>query len=131
VSERLTRVCGVCESGVLLSCRTEALPGDAFVICTYELEINAVSEAGEEVFGAQDDLIGSKLLDLATCPLGDDQLGRHVALAAARPQQPIVVPLRLRSERGDQMGMLAARITTCGPPRAALVTVTPTGFGRR
>jgi hypothetical protein len=131
VSERLTRVCGACESGVLLSCRTEALPGEAFLICTYELHIAAVSEAGEEVFGAEGELIGSNLLDLATCPLGDDQLGRHVALAAARPREPVVVPLRLRSERGDELGMLAARITTCGPPRAALVTVQPTGFGRR
>jgi hypothetical protein len=124
-------VCDRCESGVLLSCRTESLPGDAFVICTYELQVSAVSEAGEEVFGAQDELIGSQLLDLATCPLGDDQLARYVALAAARPQSPVVVPLKLRSERGDELGMLAGRITTCGPPRAALLTVQPTGFGRR
>jgi hypothetical protein len=124
-------VCGACESGVLLSCRTEALPGDAFLICTYELEVSAVSEAGEEVFGAEDTLIGAKLLDLATCPVGDDQLARYVALAAARPQQPVVVPLRLRAPRGAELGMLAARITTCGPQRTALVTVTPTGFGRR
>ena len=131
MSERLSRICGACESGVLLSCRTEALPGDAFLICTYELQISAVSEGGEDVFGPQDELIGSSLLELATCPLGDDQLGRHVALAAARPREPVVVPLRLRSQRGDELGMLAARITTCGPPRAALVTVQPTGFGRR
>jgi hypothetical protein len=39
--------------------------------------------------------------------------------------------MRLRSELGAALGMLAARVTTCGPPRAALVTVEPTGFGRR
>jgi hypothetical protein len=131
LSERPTRVCGRCESGVLLTCRHEALPGEAFLICNYELEVSAVSEAGEEVFGEQDGLVGSHLLDLATCPLGDEQLARHVALAAARPRDPVVVPLRLRSKEGDALGMLAARITTCGPPRAALVTVEPTGFGRR
>jgi hypothetical protein len=131
VSGRPTRVCDRCESGVLLGCRQEALPGDAFMICTYELEVSAVSEAGEEILGEQDGLVGSKLLDLATCPLGDEQLARHVALAAARPREPVVVPLRLRSEKGSALGMLAARITTCGPPRAALVTVKPTGFGRR
>jgi hypothetical protein len=124
-------VCDRCESGVLLTCRHEALPGDAFLICTYELEVSAVSEAGEGVFGEQEGLVGSQLLDLATCPLGDDQLARHVALAAARPREPVVVPLRLLSERGDELGTLAARITTCGPPRAALVAVEPTGFGRR
>jgi hypothetical protein len=131
VSQRPTRVCDRCESGVLLGCRHEALPGEAFLICTYELEVSAVSEAGEQVFGEQEGLVGSKLLDLATCPLGDDQLARHVALAAARPREPVVVPLRLLSKEGDALGMLAARITTCGPPRAALVTVKPTGFGRR
>jgi len=131
VSERPTRICERCESGVLLSCRHEALPGEAFLICTYELEVSAVSEAGEEILGEQDTLVGSKLLELATCPLGDEQLARHVALAAARPREPVVVPVRLRSEKGSALGMLAARITTCGPPRAALVTVKPTGFGRR
>jgi hypothetical protein len=123
-------VCDRCESGVLLSCRQEALPGEAFLICTYELEISAVSEAGEEMLGEEEGLVGAQLLDLATCPLGDEQLARHVALAAARPREPVVVPLRLRSEKGAALGMLAARITTCGPPRAALVTVEPTGFGR-
>jgi hypothetical protein len=131
VSERPTRVCNRCESGVLLTCRQEALPGEAFLICTYELEVSAVSDAGEEILGKQDELVGSKLLDLAGCPLGDDQLARHVALAAARPREPVVVPLRLRSEKGSALGMLAARITTCGPPRAAVVSVKPTGFGRR
>ena len=116
---------------MLLGCRHEALPGEAFLICNYELEVSAVSEAGEQVFGEQESLVGSKLLDLATCPLGDDQLARHVALAAARPREPVVVPVRLLSKEGDALGMLAARITTCGPPRAALVTVEPTGFGRR
>jgi hypothetical protein len=116
---------------VLLSCRREALPGDAFLICTYELEVSAVSEAGEEIFGDQEGLVGARLFDLATCPLGDEQLARHVALAAARPREPVVVPLRLRSDKGAALGMLAARVTTCGPPRAALVTVKPTGFGRR
>jgi hypothetical protein len=116
---------------VLLSCRTESLPCDAFLICSYELQVSAVSEAGEEIFGTEQALVGSSLMDLATCPMGDDQLARHVALAAARPQQPVPMPIKPHSSRGDELGMLAARITTCGPPRAALVTVTPTGFGRR
>jgi hypothetical protein len=37
----------------------------------------------------------------------------------------------MRSKQGDSLGMLAARVTTCGPPRAALVSVEQTGFGRR
>jgi PAS domain-containing protein len=119
--------------GVLLTCRRDALAGDtaAFLICTYELTVSAVSEAGEQIFGAEDGLVGANLLELATCPLGDEQLSRYAALAAQRPREPVVVPMRLRSGGGESLGMLAARIATCGPPRAALLTVEPTGFGRR
>jgi hypothetical protein len=127
------RVCDRCAEGVLLTCRRDARAADAaaFLICTYELTVSAVSAAGEDIFGAQDALAGVHLLELATCPLGDDQLARLAALAAQRVREPVVVPMRLRSAEGEALGMLAARIATCGPPRAALVTVQPTGFGRR
>jgi hypothetical protein len=130
-NEPARRVCDGCEAGVLLTCRSDALPGEAFVICTYELSVTAVSEGGESIFGTQDEMLGADLLDLATCPLGDDQLARHTALAAQRAREPVELPMRLRSERGEALGTLAARVTTCGPPRAALVAVERTGFGRR
>jgi PAS domain-containing protein len=130
-AEAARRVCDSCEEGILLACRSDALPGEAFVICTHELSVTAVSEAGESIFGTQEALLGTHLLDLATCPLGDDQLARHAALAAQRAREPVELPMRLRSERGEALGTLAARVTTCGPPRAALVTVERTGFGRR
>jgi hypothetical protein len=119
--------------GVLLSCSRDALPGEAaaFLICTYELGVTAVSQAGEQVFGREDDIVGGHLLDLVTSPLGDDQLARHAGLAAQRACDPVVMPLRLRSPGSDDVGMLAARIATCGPPRAALITVEPSEFGRR
>jgi hypothetical protein len=118
---------------VLLSCTREALPGEAaaFVICTFELTVTAVSRAGEVMFGREDDVMGKRLLDLVTCPLGDDQLARHAGLAAQRACEPIVMPLRLTSQNSEKVGMLAARIATCGPPRAALITVEPSEFGRR
>jgi hypothetical protein len=40
------------------------------------------------------------------------------------------MPVRLRSGAAG-VGTMAARIATCGPPRAALVTVEPSEFGRR
>jgi hypothetical protein len=120
--------------GVLLNCSREALPGAAaaFLICTYDLRVTAVSQAGEVVFGREDEVIGAHLLDLVTSPLGDDQLARHAGLAAQRACDPVVMPLRLMSpSKAEEVGMLAARIATCGPPRAALVTVEPSEFGRR
>jgi hypothetical protein len=119
--------------GMILSCPREALPGEAaaFLIVDYELSVSAVSEAAEGYFGKEKELIGTGLLDLVTSPLGDDQLARKAAVAAQRPCDPVVMPLRIVPPRGAEVGTLAARIATCGPPRAALVTVEPSEFGRR
>ncbi len=128
------RVCDECGMGVLLSSRRDAFAGDqppAFLICTYDLTVSAVSEAAEQIFGEQDSLVGAELLDLVTCPLGDEQIAQHATLAAQRPREPVIVPMRLRSDEDHSVGTLAARMATCGPPRAALVTVQRTGFGRR
>jgi hypothetical protein len=121
--------------GMILSCARDALPGDAaaFVILDYELRVSAVSEAGERYFGSEKALIGAGLLDLVTSPLGDDQLVRKASVAAQRPSDATVMPVRLVSPAADAgaVGTMAARIATCGPPRAALLTVEPSEFGRR
>ena len=116
----------------MLSCAREALPGTraAFAIVTFELTLSAVSESGERIFGPEQGLIGTHLLDVMTSPLGDEQLARSVGRAAQRPCDPLVMPVRLRSERAGDVGTMAARIATCGPPRASLLTVEPSEFGR-
>jgi hypothetical protein len=125
------RICDRCESGVLLTCRREALATEAFLIFSYELRVSAVSEPAESIFGSEDRVVGSHLLDLVSCPLGDEQLARHGALAAQRPREEVALPLRLRSQQGGPVGTLSARVATCGLPRAALLTVEPSPFGRR
>ncbi len=121
--------------GMILSCSRDALPGDAaaFLILDYELRVSAVSEAGERYFGKEKTLIGTGLLDLVTSPLGDDQLVRKTSAAAQRPSEATVMPVRLvrPAEGAGAVGTMAARIATCGPPRAALFTVEPSEFGRR
>jgi hypothetical protein len=127
------RICERCGMGMMLSCARDVLPGDAaaFLICTFDLTVTAVSQAGERIFGKEDKVVGRNLLELVTSPMGDDQLTRHASLAAQRACDPLVMPLRLASAGSRKMGTLAARIATCGPPRAALVTVEPSEFGRR
>jgi hypothetical protein len=127
------RICERCGMGMMLTCARDVLPGDAaaFLICTYDLSVTAVSQAGERIFGKEDRVVGKSLLELVTSPMGDDQLARHAGLAAQRECDPLVMPLRLVSPKARKMGTLAARIATCGPPRAALVTVEPSEFGRR
>jgi hypothetical protein len=119
--------------GMILTCPRDALPGEsaAFLILDYELRVSAVSEAGERYFGREKSLIGSNLLDLVTSPLGDDQLVRKASVAAQRSCDPVVMPLRLLAPSAESVGTMAARIATCGPPRAALLTVEPSEFGRR
>ena len=128
------RVCDSCGMGMMLTCSRDALPGDAaaFLIATFDLTISAVSEAGEKIFGSEQSLVGLHVLDLIRSPMGDDQLARHVGQAAQRACDPVVMPVRLHSaKQSGSVGTLAARIATCGPPRAALVTVEPSDFGRR
>jgi PAS domain-containing protein len=124
------RVCHDCEMGMLLTCPGDALPGQAaaFLICTYDLTVSAVSESGEQIFGREDELVGRSLLDLVTSPLGDEQVAMHAELAARRESTPVTMPLRLRTGGGSKMGMLAGRIATCEPPRGALVAVEPSGL---
>src|SRR4051812_31242120 len=74
--ERFTRerVCARCGMGLMLTCSRDALPGDAaaFAVVTFDLRVSAVSEAGEKVFGTEQSLVGTPLLDLISSPLGDE-----------------------------------------------------------
>ena len=127
------RICQRCEMGLMLSCSRDALPGTAaaFIIVTFELLVSAVSEAGEAIFGAEQSRVGTPLLDLLTSPLGDHELTRHVNQAAHSPTESVVLPVRLASQdAAGRVGTMAARVATCGPPRAALITVEPSEFGR-
>jgi len=127
------RVCERCGMGLMLTCSRDALPGDAaaFMIATFDLTVTAVSEAGERIFGPEQALLGKSVLELVGSPLGEDQLARQVFRAAQRACEPVVMPLRLQTpEAARRVGTMCARIATCGPPRAALVTVEPSEFGR-
>lgn len=126
------RVCEACGMGVLLSCTREALPGAraAFLIATVDLKVNALSAGAEEIFGPEQGVIGSYLLDLVTSPMGDAHFAKVVTGAAVRSREPVVMPVKSHGAAFGEVGMLAARVSTCGPPRAALVTVEPSGFGR-
>jgi PAS domain-containing protein len=119
--------------GILLRCGADALPGAkaAFVIASRKLEIAALSEAAEAIFGREEKLLGKSLLDLVTSPVGDRRLARAISQAALRVHDPLTMPARLSGEDADSVGTMACRISTCGPPRAALVVVEPTHFGRR
>jgi PAS domain-containing protein len=129
---KATRVCTVCGMGMLLSCARQALPGAgaAFLIVTADLAVSAVSRAAEAVFGAEDEVLGAPLVDLLSSPLGEARLATTVAQAALRSRDPEVLPVRGLTPGSRRVGTMAARISTCGRPRAALVSVQASVFGR-
>ncbi len=110
---------------MLLRCARSALPatGAPFLIATANLRIVAISETAEYVFGEEAVILDRGVLDLLESPLGEAQLVRTVAQAATRQRDPVVLPVKAVDEHAGLTGMLAARISTCGPPRAALVAV--------
>lgn len=118
--------------GMLLRCAGEALPGTgaAFLIATVHHRVTAISEGAERIFGPESAVLGRSLLDLLTSPMGQARLGRAVTQASTRPHASAVLPVRATGVRAG-LGMLSARVSTCGPPRAALVTVEQTDFGQR
>ena len=127
------RVCGACGMGILLRCNPDALPGagSAFLIANHALEIAAVSEAAEQIFAPEEKLIGTSLMDLLTSTIGARRLAKTVSRAALRVHDAVTVPTRLTGPKADEIGTMACRVSTCGPPRAALLAVEPTHFGRR
>jgi len=95
------RVCPVCGLGLLLWCWDDELPGPAFAVVGHDLRVKAVSEGGEGLF--EDEL-----------PDPDSDLAAAVRRAAVR---------RTDTPQAVKAGSLSLRVSTCGPPRAALVAV--------
>jgi hypothetical protein len=116
------RVCRACGLGLLLWCPEHAAPGPAgaFLVVGHDLRVRAVSEAGEGLFGPEHGAIGSFVLMLMESPLGPDRLARTIRRAALRPGP--ATDVRLRAAGSDDPFALG-QVVTCGPPRAALISV--------
>ncbi len=130
---RRRRVCAACGMGMLLSCARESLPGAgaAFVIATVDATVSAVSEAAELLFGPEQAILGVRVGDLLGSPIERDRLLQAVTQAAIRAREPEIVPVRGLMPNAERLGMMVARISTCGRPRAALITVEPGSLARR
>ena len=119
------RVCGRCGMGVMLSAPQKALPGPgaAFVVVTREGRIPAVSEPAEPLIGEERGLVGMPLGSALASTDGDDRLARQVARAAGAGREVTETTLTPVLQAGDNPGKVGARISNCGPPRAALIVL--------
>lgn len=122
-----SRVCATCGMGVYLECTRDALGslGTFFLVVTEDLCVGAVSEGAEGIFGEEAALVGTPLADLLSSPLGSENLARTVRRAAVGVRERVAVPVEPVSEDARAFGPLEARVSPCGPPRAALVAIEP------
>jgi hypothetical protein len=119
------RVCGSCGLGLILESRADAAPtaGDAFLVLDRALAVCAVSEAAERLLAAREpDVVNRHVTDLLMPADAEERSGQSLSVAvawAARGdggvRSTVVRPANTFGIR------LNARITTCGPPRAALL----------
>jgi PAS domain S-box-containing protein len=86
--------------------------------------VAAVSEAAEEILGAEQGLLG-KSVDALLSSKSEDLLERRLARAAAGANEVVDVPVQANGARRD--GALRARISSCSSPRAALLVIEPAG----
>ena len=117
------RVCPGCGMGVLLTAAPDALPGPRapFVLVDRDLLITAVSSVGERVFGS--DAAGRPLPSVVSARGGSGEISRQVARAASG----LSGTARLEVSVAGRRGTFEARISPCGPPRAALLAVSRAG----
>jgi PAS domain-containing protein len=119
------RVCGRCGMGVMLSAPLKALPGSgaALMVVTREGRISAVSEAAEDLVGEEPGLIGMPIGSTLSSDDGEETLSRQVARAAGGGREVGEALLTPVPQGGSRPTRLSARITNCGPPRAALLVL--------
>jgi PAS domain-containing protein len=122
------RVCSRCGLGLLLETREDAVPDarDAFLVVDSQLLVQAMSREAQTLLGlAEEDAVDKPVAELLV-PADAESQGRTgfaAAIAAAaegsEPEMPRVV-VRPWNTFGVR---IRARITTCGPPRAALIAL--------
>jgi hypothetical protein len=120
-----SRVCDSCGLGLILHAASDAAPGPgaAFVVLDASLSVCAVSQAAESLLAAREtDAVNRHVTELLVPADAEAQEGQNLAVAvtwAARGDEGTrAVNLRPANTFGVR---LRARISSCGPPRAALI----------
>jgi hypothetical protein len=122
-----SRVCSDCGLGIVLETRADCVPeaGAAFVVLDGSLSVCAVSAAAEELLATSEtDAVNRHVTELLvpanveTARAGPSNLASAVTWAASGDDAVRTVTVRPANVFGVR---LTARITSCSPPRAALL----------
>jgi hypothetical protein len=122
-----SRVCGSCGLGLILESRADVAPnaGDAFLVLDHSLAVCAVSEAAERLLAATEpDVVNRHVSDLLMAADAEGRDGTSLSAAVAWAARGDGTTRTTTVRPANTFGIrLTARITSCGPPRAALVVL--------
>jgi hypothetical protein len=129
----MARVCRSCGLGMLIEAPEPIAPGpqEAFVVIDHELRVQAVGHRAERLLNLREtDVVGSGLTDLLL-PIDSETQGAGLltdAVFAAASGEPVPIPEHLALRLTVHPALtLRARIGRCGPARAALILLEPSG----
>ncbi len=122
-----SRVCNACGLGLMLESRADVAPnvGEAFLILDRSLAVCGMSEAAERLLAASEpDVVNRHVSDLLMPADAEGKNGTSLSTAVAWAAQGDGGTRTTVVRPANTFGIrLSARITTCGPPRAALVVL--------
>ena len=122
-----SRVCGDCGLGLILESRADAAPkmGDAFLVLDRSLAVCAVSEAAERLLATTElDAVNRHVTALLMPANAEEKDGSTLSTAVAWAARGDSGTRTTRVRPANTFGIrLTARITSCGPPQAALLVL--------
>jgi hypothetical protein len=118
-------VCGACGLGLILEARADVAPkaGDAFLVLDRALAVCAVSDAAERLLAAREpDVVNRHVTELLMPADAEERSGESLSVAVAWAARGEGGVRSTMVRPANTFGIrLTARITGCGPPRAALL----------
>jgi hypothetical protein len=119
------RVCSDCGLGVVLETRADCAPefGAAFVVLDRSLSVCAVSAAAEELLATSEtDAVNRHVMELLVPAAAESQDPSNLAAAITWAASGDDTIRRVTVRPANVFGVrIPARITSCSPPRAALL----------
>ncbi|MBV9605802.1 MAG: hypothetical protein JO027_11865 [Solirubrobacterales bacterium] len=122
-----SRVCAACGLGLILESRADVAPkaGDAFLVLDRSLAVCALSRGAERLLAAlEPNAVNRHVTDLLMPADAEEPDGTSLSTAVAWAARGDGVTRTSVVRPANTFGIrLTARISSCGPPRAALVVL--------
>jgi hypothetical protein len=120
-----SRVCSSCGLGLLLEAGADVAPGkgDAFLVIDSSLSVCAVSRAAEKLLAANEtEAVNRHITELVVPADAEAQSSENLAIAVTWAARGDSGSRRVMVRPTNTFGVrMTARITSCGPPQAALL----------